>query len=82
MNKDGLGKELLKQDGIDPERTSEAERTAFIGMLKQEKARTHRRRWITSICLLVVDNTLPHRVGYTCRSCPFLLCHEMANSAC
>jgi len=54
MNKDGLGKELLKQDGIDPERTSEAERTAFIGMLKQEKARTHRRRWITSICLLVV----------------------------
>jgi hypothetical protein len=54
MNKNGLGDELLKQDGIDPKRTSEAERAAFTGMLNQEKARTRRRRWITSVCLFLV----------------------------
>ena len=54
MNKDGLGDDLLKQDGIDPKRTSEAERAFFRGLLNQEKARTRRRRWITSICLSLV----------------------------
>ena len=54
MNNDRLGDELLKQDGIDPKRTSEAERKAFRGMLNQEKARTRRRSWITLICLSLV----------------------------
>lgn len=54
MNNDRLGDELLKQDGIDPKRISEAERKAFRGMLNQEKARTRRRSWITLICLSLV----------------------------
>lgn len=54
MDNEHLGDELLRQDSIDPKRVSEAERTAFRKMLRQEKIRTRRRSWTASACLLLV----------------------------
>jgi hypothetical protein len=58
MNNERLGNELIRQDGINPDKVSETERTAFRKMLHQQKNRMRHRMWVTSAFLLFVTLVL------------------------
>jgi uncharacterized protein YfaS (alpha-2-macroglobulin family) len=57
-NDEKLSDGLMKQDGIDPARATDAERVRFKAMLEEESTRNSRRAWVVQIPIWVLALSL------------------------